>query len=56
MAVVDDFYIGRTHIRVHDDDFCKPEEIPLILERLSKLASAALQAEAIRKAQAQQAD
>jgi hypothetical protein len=51
MAVVDDFYIGRTHIRVHDDYFCRSEEIPVILERISRNASLALQAETVRKAQ-----
>ncbi len=50
MAVIDDFYIGKTRIIVTDDYFCKDEDIPVIIDRISKNASRAFQAEAYRKA------
>jgi hypothetical protein len=50
MAVVDDFYIGKTHITVTDDYRCKPEEVPALLDKMSKIASRAFMDDAIRKA------
>lgn len=49
MAIIDDCYIGKTHIIVRDNYRCKPEEIPIILDRMSKIASRALYAEALKK-------
>lgn len=51
MAVVEDYYIGNTHIIINDDYFCPPEEIPKILDRIGKKASQALAAATWEKEQ-----
>jgi hypothetical protein len=33
--IAEDFYIGRTHIRICTDCCCKREEVPVILERIA---------------------
>lgn len=42
MAIFKDFYIGKTHIILRDDDCYKPEEIPAVLEDISRMASIAI--------------
>lgn len=45
MAVVEDFYIGNTHVCIHDD-YCKdksPEDVQKILDRIAKLTLKPLQ-------------
>ena len=43
--VVNDYFIGKTHVCIHDDHCCKSEDIPTIMNRLVKTATKALQSE-----------
>ncbi len=51
MAVVEDFYIGNTHVRIHDD-YCKdktPEDVQKILERIARKTLKPLQQSMMRQ-------
>jgi len=54
MAVIMDYYIGPTHIIVHDDCAVSAEEVPAILKRIGENASRALLAAAIQEEKAKE--
>jgi hypothetical protein len=50
MAVVQDYYIGATHIIICDDSLIHKDEIPALLKHMGEKASRALYLEANAKA------
>jgi len=56
MAVVRDFYIGNTHIKINDE-YCRnktKEEVDAILERIADITMPYMQAEELRRCEAEE--
>lgn len=47
--IVEDFYIGNTHIQIADNSCVAPEEVDEILERIARMVQPALVAQMRRK-------
>jgi hypothetical protein len=47
LATIRDYYISATHIIIRDDNCCKPEDVDIILKRISEQVTKALYAEEI---------
>ena len=48
--IVEDFYIGNTHIQIADNSCVAPEEVDAILERIARQVQPVLVAQMMRKA------
>lgn len=47
--IAQDYYKGNTHIRIATDYCCKPEEVPVILNRIARRALEAYAAAAVER-------